>query len=69
MSALARLGTDETLRHEVGVRGRAYAENSHSAEAILSRWDRVFQSLGYFFGNTEQTGGELAAAAAARHIR
>jgi glycosyltransferase involved in cell wall biosynthesis len=69
MSALARLGTDETLRHEVGVRGRAYAENSHSAEAILSRWDRVFQSLGYFFGNTEQTGEELAAPAAARDIR
>lgn len=56
MSALVRLGTDETLRSEVGVKGRAYAENSHSAEATLSRWDRVFESLGYFFGNTEQTG-------------
>jgi hypothetical protein len=69
MSALARLGTNETLRSEVAVKGRAYAESSHSTEAILSRWDRVFESLGYFFKKTEEAGGELVAASTARDIR
>jgi len=64
MSAITRLGADETMRSEIGAKGRAYAEGSHGTEATLSRWDRVFESLGYFFGSTRQTCGELTAAAA-----
>jgi glycosyltransferase involved in cell wall biosynthesis len=49
MAAIERMIGDESLRHEAGVRGRIFAETHYSEEALLARWDAVFDSLGFSF--------------------
>jgi hypothetical protein len=49
LSAIERMAVDESVRRDAAARGRAYAEVVHGTEAILSRWDRLFGSLGYSF--------------------
>lgn len=46
---IERMMTDESLRHEVGVCGRNFAEAHYSEDALLARWDAVFNSLGFSF--------------------
>jgi hypothetical protein len=50
LSALDRLLVDETVRRDAATRGRAHAETFHGSEQVLSRWDGLFNSLGYAFG-------------------
>jgi glycosyltransferase involved in cell wall biosynthesis len=47
MTAIERMIGDESLRRDVGVRGRVFAETHHGQEALLARWDAVFASLGF----------------------
>jgi glycosyltransferase involved in cell wall biosynthesis len=49
MAALERMIGDETLRREAGVRGKFFAEKHNNEEALLARWDAVFESLGFSF--------------------
>jgi hypothetical protein len=53
LSAIERLAGDEGARHTAATRGRIYAEDVHGTEAILSRWDRLFGTLGFAFATTE----------------
>jgi hypothetical protein len=46
LDSLRRYAADEGMRRDAGRRGRAFADSEHSAEQILERWDRVFESLG-----------------------
>jgi len=50
LATLDRVLSNEDARREVAGRGRHYAEAVNSTEAILSRWDRLFNSLGCSFG-------------------
>jgi len=56
LAAIARLSADEAARRDVAARGRGYAETVHGSEAVLSRWDRLFASLGYSFARYAQAG-------------
>ena len=48
--ALKRVIGDESLRREAGMRGREFAESHFGKEIMLARWDAVFASLGFPFG-------------------
>jgi hypothetical protein len=49
LSAIERMSADEAARRDAATRGRAHAETVHGSEEILSRWDRLFNSVGYAF--------------------
>ncbi len=46
---LDRMSSDEDARRDAAARGHAYAESAHGTEVVLSRWDRLFNSVGYSF--------------------
>lgn len=45
IAVLERYIADESARREAGRRGQLYAEANHGEEALLPRWDAVFESL------------------------
>jgi glycosyltransferase involved in cell wall biosynthesis len=45
-NALKRMMVSEPLRRDAGMRGREYAQTLFSADAMLSRWDNVLESVG-----------------------
>jgi glycosyltransferase involved in cell wall biosynthesis len=47
---LERMISDEALRQESGLRGRVFAETRYSEKTLLARWDEVFASIGFPFG-------------------
>jgi len=49
ITAIERMIGDESLRREAGVRGQIFAATQYSEEALLARWDNVFQSIGFSF--------------------
>jgi len=42
---IRRLADDEALRRSCGESGRAYVERNHDEDGLLSRWDRLFESV------------------------
>lgn len=44
-TTLARCMSDEALRRDAAVRGRAWANSEHGDDAILAQWDHVVASL------------------------
>jgi glycosyltransferase involved in cell wall biosynthesis len=50
IAAIERMMADEQMRREAADRGRRYAETRYGTEAILSRWDAMFASIGFDFG-------------------
>jgi hypothetical protein len=46
LATLDRFIGDEAARREAGAAGRRYAETTHGEQALLRRWDAVFESLG-----------------------
>ena len=49
IAAIELMISDESLRHDTGNRGRAFAEKYYGEDDLLTRWDKVFDSLGYSF--------------------
>ena len=62
-SILEGMLTDENTRRDAAARGRDYAETVHGREAVLSRWDKLFSSLGYSFQPDKATAEPAAGAA------
>jgi hypothetical protein len=54
-----RMLTDEEMRHDAAVRGRQHAEMVQGPDAVLARWDDLFESLGFSFGSPSQEIGPL----------
>jgi hypothetical protein len=48
-SAIETMLTGEDARRNAAAQGRSHAETVHGTDAALSRWDRLFVSLGYSF--------------------
>ena len=43
--------SDEQIRRDAAERGRKYAETVYGPDAILARWDAMFASIGFSFGD------------------
>jgi hypothetical protein len=50
VAAIERMMGDEQLRRHAAARGRRYADTRYGTDAILSRWDAMFASIGFDFG-------------------
>lgn len=51
VAAIERMMSDEQIRRDAAERGRNYAETVHGPAAILARWDAMFASIGFPFGD------------------
>ena len=49
-STIERLMGDAALREKAGRDGKRFAEELHSESKTLAKWDRVFESVGFVFG-------------------
>jgi len=47
--------SDEDARRLVGTMGRDYTEREFSESALLNRWDKLFESLGFSFARQDNT--------------
>ncbi|QNI95407.1 glycosyl transferases group 1 family protein [Synechococcus sp. A15-127] len=55
LSILSKLICDQDLRQQAGISGKAYVDREFSESKQLSRWDSVFQSLGFHVSNKMNT--------------
>jgi glycosyltransferase involved in cell wall biosynthesis len=51
LSALHRMMRNEDLRHAAAIKGQFHAATAHSTKAVLARWDALFASVGFSFGD------------------
>lgn len=50
LTNIEQLLGDEAARRQAGTLGRAYADSEFSEASLLDRWDAVFSSIGFSFG-------------------
>src|SRR5262249_31918656 len=50
INALEKMMSSELIRKEAATRGRLYAESERGAAVMITRWDAMFESLGFSFG-------------------
>jgi Glycosyl transferases group 1 len=54
VTVIERLMKDESARREAGILGKTYTDRAASKDSLLLRWDAVFASLGFYFGNRSE---------------